>query len=117
MKKKLAAALVTVTMATGLSVVGAATQASARPTVATIGTGSTNVHGVWCVQRILNRNYPEAGISETGTYGSKTTSWVQRFRQDNGLGTGTTVNKATGNSLLASVGGDQYCWQYLPTTY
>lgn len=113
--KKLAAQIATVAITAGLLMSGA-THANASPRVGTIAAGSTNVHGVWCVQRILNRNYPEANISETGNYGSNTKRWVRQFRIDYGHGAGTTVTARVGDSLLASIGGDDYCWDYLPTT-
>lgn len=113
--KRLAATIATVTITAGCLMTGA-THANANPSIGTIAAGSTNVHGVWCVQRILNRNYPEANISETGNYGTNTQRWVRQFRIDSGYSAGTTVTKTVGDSLLASIGGDDYCWDHLPTT-
>ncbi|MFI9805548.1 peptidoglycan-binding protein [Streptomyces sp. NPDC052301] len=73
-------------------------------------------HGVWCGQRIINRNYPHA-LKEDAKYGTYTKAWVKYVQEHHGL-TGRNadgiVGKKTGTKLLASIGGDTYCHKYLP---
>ncbi|MEU9991760.1 peptidoglycan-binding domain-containing protein [Streptomyces sp. NPDC048045] len=92
--------------------------AQASTTAKTLNNGSSG-HGVWCVQRIVNRNYPGA-LTEDSKYGSYTKAWVKYFQEHHGL-TGRNadgiVGRKTGNALLKSIGGDRYCYKYLPTTY
>ncbi|MFF2845025.1 peptidoglycan-binding protein [Streptomyces sp. NPDC058001] len=101
----------------GLTGITAGT-ADARVGAPVLNTGSSG-SGVWCVQRIINRNYP-GSLTEDSKYGSYTKAWVKYFQERHGL-TGSNadgiVGQKTGNALLKSVGGDSYCYKYLPTTY
>ena len=113
-----AALSATAVMAAALGFSGmTAGAAQANTHAPTLDTGSSG-HGVWCVQRIINRNYPGA-LEEDAKYGSYTKAWVKYFQEDHGL-TGRnadgSVGKRTGTALLKSVLGDNYFYTYLPTT-
>jgi peptidoglycan hydrolase-like protein with peptidoglycan-binding domain len=90
--------------------------ALANPHAPVLKYGSSG-HGVWCVQRIVNRNYPGA-LKEDARYGTYTKAWVKYFQEHHGL-TGRNadgiVGRKTGTKLLASIHGDKYCNKYLPT--
>ncbi|MFJ8364408.1 peptidoglycan-binding protein [Streptomyces sp. NPDC093984] len=84
--------------------------------------GSTNHHGVWCVQRIINRLGIYHHLTEDGIFGNDTEKGVETFQiwwdehywnlwilTRDGI-----VGRATGSALLAAINGDSYCEQYLP---
>jgi peptidoglycan hydrolase-like protein with peptidoglycan-binding domain len=90
--------------------------AEARPGAPTLNHGSSG-SGVWCVQRIINRNYGNV-LKEDSKYGSYTKAWVKYFQEKKKVKPyDGIVGKKTGNALLKSVGGDKYCYKHLPTTY
>jgi peptidoglycan hydrolase-like protein with peptidoglycan-binding domain len=90
--------------------------ADARPGAPTLNNGSSG-KGVWCVQRIINRNYGKV-LTEDAKYGSYTKAWVKYFQEDKKVKPyDGIVGKKTGNALLKSVGGDKYCYKHLPTAY
>ena len=90
-----------------------ATPAQANPNAPTLSIGSTG-SGVWCVQRILNRDY-DWGLAEDSVYGQQTADAVSVFQARHSIPTDGIVGPITGSYLLDSVHGDAYCDDFLPT--
>ncbi|WP_181725390.1 peptidoglycan-binding domain-containing protein [Nocardia gipuzkoensis] len=104
-------AAVMVTIATlGLA---STTHADAKPGLNNLGVGSRG-SGVWCVQRILN-TVAGVHLTEDSIYGNDTRDAVQLFQWNKGLPTDGIVGPVTGTALLNSKGGDDYCWEHVPT--
>jgi zinc D-Ala-D-Ala carboxypeptidase len=87
--------------------------ADAQVGAPTLSVGSTG-HGVWCVQRILNRVY-HWGLTEDASYGPQTRDAVHQFQTNKHIGADGIVGPITGTHLIDAVHGDNYCEQYLPT--
>jgi peptidoglycan hydrolase-like protein with peptidoglycan-binding domain len=93
--------------------------------VGNIRVGSSNHHGVWCVQRGINdwhkRTKHSSVLSEDGKFGSKTLKWVKAFQKASKLSQDGIVGKKTGNSLLDNLQSEPkqraYCYKYLPSTH
>lgn len=112
MKGTVRTIVLSVLSAVALVLVGTA-QADARPGAPTLSVGSTG-HGVWCVQRILNRVY-HWGLAEDAVYGAQTKDAVTTFQVRKGIAHDGIVGPVTGSYLIDAVQGDAYCYQYLPT--
>jgi peptidoglycan hydrolase-like protein with peptidoglycan-binding domain len=91
----------------------AAAPAQANVHAPTLSIGSTG-SGVWCVQRILNRDY-HWGLTEDSIYGQHTADAVSVFQSRHQIRADGIVGPITGSYLLDSVQGDAYCDDYLPT--
>ena len=109
--------------AAGLIAIATAGAAQANVGVPNMGLGfkNNNVHGVWCVQDILNQT-DHAGLVEDGDFGYVTQGAVEGFQDEHQLPPDGIVGPQTGRMLLTTLASkrhtkawDSYCRQYIPT--
>lgn len=108
-----------------LATVGLIGTAQAAPGVPNIAEGSSNSHGVWCVQYALNNFYDKVEnshqrpLSQDGVFGPQTADMVRWFQAKVELGVDGIVGPDTGEELLPwdadKNGTAGYCWKYVPT--
>jgi peptidoglycan hydrolase-like protein with peptidoglycan-binding domain len=106
-----------VAVAVGAAVAGLAGPASASTTVRDIGYGSSNHHGVWCVQAAINNWKGKKVLAEDGDFGSNTLTWVKNFQYDHGLKRDGIVGKHTGDDIWTYDYYSIYCYDRIPTTF
>lgn len=113
-RKRAALVAATAVIGTGLAI---APQATAATTVADISVGSSNHHGVWCVQAGINAHYGKKIVDTDGEFGSKTKSAVEKYQTDEKVRVDGIVGPQTGSHLWADNSYSDYCYKYLPTTF
>lgn len=116
MRTRVFARAAVVMVAAGAAVLGVAAQASASPGVSNISEGSSNHHGVWCVQAAINNWAGRTVLAEDGDFGSSTLTWVKKFQAGYGLTQDGIVGKHTGDDIWIFDNKSSYCYTYVPTS-
>ncbi|MEU9396898.1 peptidoglycan-binding domain-containing protein [Streptomyces sp. NPDC048324] len=112
--KRAALVVATAVIGTGIAF---APSATASPKVGNISVGSSNHHGVWCVQAGINAHYGKKVVDTDGKFGSDTRKAVRKYQSNEGLPVDGIVGPQTGSHLWADNSYSDYCYKYLPTTY
>jgi peptidoglycan hydrolase-like protein with peptidoglycan-binding domain len=115
-RRSFAGRLGIVTVAAAAATVGLAGTASASPGVSDISYGSSNHHGVWCVQAAINNWHGSNVLTEDGDFGANTLTWVKKFQKGYGLSQDGIVGKHTGNDIWIFDNRSSYCYTYVPTS-
>ncbi len=115
-RRSFAGRLGIVTVAAAAATVGLAGTASASPGVSNISEGSSNHHGVWCVQAAINAWHGSNVLTEDGDFGANTLTWVKKFQKGYGLSQDGIIGKQTGNDIWIFDSYSSYCYTYVPTS-